>query len=112
MDFRNEALNMTRMAELMAASALAPTEVVVPEPVMEFTTRRVLVMEWIQGERSQRSTKQEKTQRASHTTGNKIRTEVEEGPAGRFVSPDLPLSPVVVPAFAPAPAPAPAPESL
>jgi aarF domain-containing kinase len=40
MDFRNEALNMTRMMQLLGESAVASGDVLIPEPVMELTSRR------------------------------------------------------------------------
>jgi predicted unusual protein kinase regulating ubiquinone biosynthesis (AarF/ABC1/UbiB family) len=50
MDFRNEALNAQRMAALLAASDFgAARQLVIPQPLMELTTRRVLTMEWVTG---------------------------------------------------------------
>ncbi len=50
MDFRNEALNAQRMRELLGASGCALCDqVVIPQPHMRYTTRRVLVMEWVPG---------------------------------------------------------------
>ncbi|PNW83358.1 hypothetical protein CHLRE_05g246552v5 [Chlamydomonas reinhardtii] len=49
MDFRNEALNASRMAQLLDESEFASNEVIIPAPVMELTTRRVLTMEWVTG---------------------------------------------------------------
>ena len=40
MDFRNEALNMTRMQRLLDESAFATSQVIIPAPNMQFTTRR------------------------------------------------------------------------
>jgi aarF domain-containing kinase len=40
MDFRNEALNMTRMQQLLDASAFSTTQVVIPKPNLQHTTRR------------------------------------------------------------------------
>lgn len=51
MDFRNEALNQRRMRELLDEFEYTDAEVVIPEPNMDLTTRRVLVMEWISGEK-------------------------------------------------------------
>lgn len=48
-DFRNEALNAARMSELLAASEFAQADLVIPQPIMDLTTRRVLVMEWVTG---------------------------------------------------------------
>ncbi|GIL78183.1 hypothetical protein Vretifemale_7622 [Volvox reticuliferus] len=49
MDFRNEALNAARMAELLEQSEFASTDIVIPKPFMDLTTRRVLTMEWVTG---------------------------------------------------------------
>ncbi|GFR44520.1 hypothetical protein Agub_g5787, partial [Astrephomene gubernaculifera] len=49
MDFRNEALNAMRMAELLEQSEFASRDIVIPKPHMELTTRRVLTMEWVTG---------------------------------------------------------------
>lgn len=49
MDFRNEALNAQRMAQLLAESEFSNADVVIPQPLMELTTRRVLTMEWVTG---------------------------------------------------------------
>ncbi|KAG2430848.1 hypothetical protein HXX76_009822 [Chlamydomonas incerta] len=49
MDFRNEALNASRMAQLLEESEFAANDVVIPAPLMELTTRRVLTMEWVTG---------------------------------------------------------------
>ncbi|KAL4853737.1 hypothetical protein ACK3TF_005338 [Chlorella vulgaris] len=50
MDFRNEALNAQLMASLLASSDVsAAREVVIPQPLLEHTTRRVMVMEWLTG---------------------------------------------------------------
>lgn len=49
MDFRNEALNAQRMAELLEQSEFCSAEVVIPQPLMELTTRRVMTMDWITG---------------------------------------------------------------
>lgn len=49
MDFRNEALNASRMAELLAESEFAVADIVIPKPFLELTTRRVLTMEWVTG---------------------------------------------------------------
>lgn len=40
MDFRNEALNMTRMQRLLDESAFATQQVFIPKPNMKYTTRR------------------------------------------------------------------------
>ena len=40
MDFRNEALNMARMQQLLDESDFATQDVVIPPPVMEYTSRR------------------------------------------------------------------------
>jgi aarF domain-containing kinase len=40
MDFRNEALNMNRMQQLLDASAFSTTQVVIPKPNLQHTTRR------------------------------------------------------------------------
>ncbi len=39
MDFRNEALNAQRMAQLLEESEFAAADVVIPKPYMEHTTR-------------------------------------------------------------------------
>lgn len=49
MDFRNEALNGARMAQLLEESEFAAADIVIPQPFMEYTTRRVLTMEWVTG---------------------------------------------------------------
>lgn len=50
MDFRNEALNAQRMAALLEASDFAAArQLVIPQPLMELSTRRVLTMEWVTG---------------------------------------------------------------
>ncbi|KAG2445070.1 hypothetical protein HYH02_008937 [Chlamydomonas schloesseri] len=49
MDFRNEALNASRMAQLLEESEFAAKDVIIPAPIMELTTRRVLTMEWVTG---------------------------------------------------------------
>lgn len=50
MDFRNEALNAVRMRELLASSDITQVDgVVVPQPLLDLTTRRVLTMEWVTG---------------------------------------------------------------
>ncbi|DBB04853.1 TPA: hypothetical protein ACH3X3_010141 [Trebouxia sp. C0006] len=49
MDFRNEALNMECMTMLMEQSEFGSRDVIIPKPVMERTTRRVLVMDWVTG---------------------------------------------------------------
>ncbi|KAG2496070.1 hypothetical protein HYH03_005989 [Edaphochlamys debaryana] len=49
MDFRNEALNMSRMAQLLDESEFASRDVIIPRPYMELTSRRVLCMEWVTG---------------------------------------------------------------
>lgn len=51
MDFRNEALNQQRMRMLLDDFEFTKAQVVIPEPNLELTTRRVLVMEWISGEK-------------------------------------------------------------
>lgn len=48
LDFRNEALNSTRMRELLAQPG-ARSEIIIPEPLIDYTTRRVLTMQWITG---------------------------------------------------------------
>ena len=42
MDFRNEALNMQRMTMLMEQSEFGSKDVIIPQPVMERTTRLVM----------------------------------------------------------------------
>eukprot|EP00798_Chlamydomonas_sp_ICE-L_P020473 gene20473-27261_t len=49
LDFENEALNSLRMMELLEKSEFANNEVIIPEPLLQYTTRRVLTMEWITG---------------------------------------------------------------
>ncbi|GAB4820938.1 hypothetical protein N2152v2_007984 [Parachlorella kessleri] len=49
MDFRNEALNMNRMKELLAQSEFATNDVIIPAPLLDYTTRRVITMEWVTG---------------------------------------------------------------
>lgn len=49
LDFRNEALNGMRMQTLLDESEFSSADVVIPKPVLEYTTRRVLTMEWITG---------------------------------------------------------------
>jgi len=51
LDFRNEALNALRMTELMheRASRDAVERLVIPRPLMEFTTRRVMLSHWVNG---------------------------------------------------------------
>ncbi|KAK9915022.1 hypothetical protein WJX75_003712 [Coccomyxa subellipsoidea] len=50
MDFRNEALNAIRMKQLLRESEFVDSEaVVIPEPNLALTTRRVLTMEFIRG---------------------------------------------------------------
>ncbi|PSC74696.1 alanine-glyoxylate transaminase [Micractinium conductrix] len=49
MDFRNEALNAQRMAQLLGESEFANPDVIIPQPLMELTTRRVMTMEWVTG---------------------------------------------------------------
>eukprot|EP00878_Enallax_costatus_P022842 GHUV01024272.1.p1 GENE.GHUV01024272.1~~GHUV01024272.1.p1 ORF type:complete len:684 (+),score=139.67 GHUV01024272.1:232-2283(+) len=50
MDFRNEALNASRMIDLLAeAEGLRGDRLLIPQPIMEYTTRRVLTMEWVTG---------------------------------------------------------------
>jgi aarF domain-containing kinase len=49
MDFRNEALNMTAMAAKFADFPHGSPPIIIPEPVMELTSRRVLTMEWVPG---------------------------------------------------------------
>jgi hypothetical protein len=49
MDFRNEALNSQRMAQLLAESEFGASQVVIPQPLLDLTTRRVLTMEWVTG---------------------------------------------------------------
>lgn len=51
MDFRNEALNQRRMRALLDEFEYTQEEVIIPDPIMDMTTRRVLVMEWISGDR-------------------------------------------------------------
>jgi len=48
MDFRNEAFNQIKMKELIEATPKC-TGVCVPEVYLEYTTRRVLVSQWIDG---------------------------------------------------------------
>lgn len=51
MDFRNEALNAQRMRILLDESegSKAGERLVIPQPYLEYTTRRVLTMEWVTG---------------------------------------------------------------
>jgi len=50
MDFKNEALNALKMKRLLAgAGGVAAEQVVVPEPLLDLTSRRVLTMEWVTG---------------------------------------------------------------
>ncbi|KAK9828554.1 hypothetical protein WJX72_000728 [[Myrmecia] bisecta] len=49
MDFRNEALNGIRMQQLLDESEFASADIVIPRPFMEYSTRRVLTMEWVTG---------------------------------------------------------------
>eukprot|EP00879_Flechtneria_rotunda_P007223 GHRR01007579.1.p1 GENE.GHRR01007579.1~~GHRR01007579.1.p1 ORF type:complete len:633 (+),score=243.40 GHRR01007579.1:333-2231(+) len=50
MDFRNEALNAVRMREVLSeAEGFRRDKLVIPQPIMELTTRRVLTMEWVTG---------------------------------------------------------------
>lgn len=49
MDFLNEALNAQRMERLLGESDFAPGRLVIPQPHLALTTRRVLVMEWVTG---------------------------------------------------------------
>jgi len=48
LDFKNEALNQTKMRGLIASTPNCEG-VVVPEVFMEYTTRRILVSQWING---------------------------------------------------------------
>jgi predicted unusual protein kinase regulating ubiquinone biosynthesis (AarF/ABC1/UbiB family) len=48
-DFRNEALNGQRMRELLDASEFKAADVIIPKTFMDYTTRRILTMEWIDG---------------------------------------------------------------
>jgi aarF domain-containing kinase len=43
MDFRNEALNMFHMQELLDASDFSTADLVIPKPIMAFTTRRCVL---------------------------------------------------------------------
>lgn len=50
MDFRNEALNAAKMKEVLAeAEGMRGDRLVIPQPIMELTTRRILTMEWVTG---------------------------------------------------------------
>lgn len=51
LDFRNEALNALRMDVLMRENAKpdAYARLVIPTPVMEFTSRRVMLSKWVNG---------------------------------------------------------------
>ncbi|GAX80969.1 hypothetical protein CEUSTIGMA_g8404.t1 [Chlamydomonas eustigma] len=49
LDFRNEALNGMRMRQLLDESEFKAADVVIPRPYLEYTTRRVLTMQWING---------------------------------------------------------------
>lgn len=51
LDFRNEALNALRMEELLneALGASALEKIVIPRPLMEQTTRRVMLSSWVHG---------------------------------------------------------------
>lgn len=46
---RNEALNAQRMSQLLEESEFAAADIVIPQPLLELTTRRVLTMEWVTG---------------------------------------------------------------
>ena len=48
-DFRNEALNANRMRELLDASEFQSADIVIPKTYLSYTTRRVMVAQWIQG---------------------------------------------------------------
>jgi predicted unusual protein kinase regulating ubiquinone biosynthesis (AarF/ABC1/UbiB family) len=43
MDFRNEALNMVRMQQLLDESTFSTAQVVIPKPNLELTTRRCVL---------------------------------------------------------------------
>ena len=51
MDFRNEALNMVAMKAKLAAFPHTDLHerLVIPEPLMALTSRRVMTMEWVAG---------------------------------------------------------------
>ncbi|CAJ1368415.1 unnamed protein product [Effrenium voratum] len=51
LDFRNEALNALRMEELLkeALEPAALEKVIIPTPLMEQTSRRVMLSEWVNG---------------------------------------------------------------
>jgi len=53
LDFTNEALNAERARELLSAcsSEATRTRVLIPRPHVDLTTRRVLVQEWVDGEK-------------------------------------------------------------
>ncbi|CAK0781480.1 hypothetical protein CVIRNUC_005384 [Coccomyxa viridis] len=52
MDFRNEGLNMLKMQEVLDASEFFDSsEIVIPKPFMPLSSRRVLVMEFIRGQK-------------------------------------------------------------
>jgi aarF domain-containing kinase len=48
-DYKTEAAALQEVADNMTRHGLMPTEVVVPRPVLELTTRRMLVMELLDG---------------------------------------------------------------
>jgi len=51
LDFRNEGLNAIRMTELMHEYAPkdAVERLIIPQPLMDFTTRRIMVSKWVNG---------------------------------------------------------------
>jgi aarF domain-containing kinase len=51
MDFRNEALNMLAMKSKLQAFRHSDTldSLIIPDPLMHLTSRRVLTMEWVTG---------------------------------------------------------------
>lgn len=53
LDFRNEALNALRMEELMheALSPEVQRQLVIPTPLLDFTTRRVMLSKWVNGQK-------------------------------------------------------------
>lgn len=50
MDFRNEALNAQRMKALLEEHGTGSArDVIIPQPLLDLTSRRVLTMEWVTG---------------------------------------------------------------
>jgi aarF domain-containing kinase len=51
MDFRNEALNMVAMKSKLAEFHHSPilNNLIIPDPLLHMTSRRVMTMEWVTG---------------------------------------------------------------